>query len=176
MFANYSLTKGSRDYLDENLRASALSELQVGAILDSHARSPGALVSHPMTKKSAGASRSNIPLRATSKSAVDSCLLQCTDAAVSHRPPRATRTTATRALVVLQAFSTSALTPAPKAASSAVRTGALKDSATLLRGTSTIVYSSRAAGKHLYCAVIAGKSQSARPSCTQMIDAPVLRK
>ena len=158
MFANYSLTKGSREHLDENLRARALNELQVGAILDSHARSPGALVSHPMTKKSAGASRSNIPLRATSKSAVDSCLLQCTDAAVTHCPSSATRTTATRALVVLHAFAVSALAPSLRAASSAERTGALKDSASVPRGTRTIVYSSPAAGNRWYLLAIAGKS------------------
>ena len=99
-----------------------------------------------------------IALSAMSRSAVLSCLLQCTDAAVTNRPSSATRTTATRALVVLQAFATSALAPALRAASSAEWTGALKDSASVPRGTRTIVYSSPAAGNRWYLLAMPGKS------------------
>ena len=82
----------------------------------------------------------------------------------------------TRALVVLQAFAVSSLAWVLSAAFSAARTGVLNDSTSVPRGTSTIVYSSFVAEKRWYLLAIAGKSQSARPSCTHMIDAPVLRK
>ena len=144
---------------------------------NSRARSPVTLVSHPMTKKSAGACCSSIPFRTRRTSAVDSCLVQCIDTAVTRRPSNAARTTATREDVVLQAFSTSALAGTRlRAASSAPDTVALKISASTPRGTSTIVCWSPTARKLWYLFAIAGKSQSARPSCTQMIDAPVLLK